>query len=239
SVGSILGLAAIVVGNLYISHPGMPIWVAALVAALVGGAMGLLNGVLIALLRVPAIIATLGTLTAYRGLIFIYSGGRQVDNNYLPASLIRLSQTSPIGIPWIVIFAALVAAATALWLRYARTGREIFAIGSNPAAAALRGIPVRRVLVLIFTLTGVLCGVTGVMFASRFGYVNPVTTGAQMELVVISAVVIGGTNVFGGSGTVAGVLLGCLLLGLVNVALPMLGITAFWQLALYGVAILL
>jgi rhamnose transport system permease protein len=95
------------------------------------------------------------------------------------------------------------------------------------------------VLLLIFTITGVLSGVAGLMFASRFGYVNPVTTGAQMELVVISAVVIGGTNVFGGSGTVLGVVLGCLLLGLVNVALPMLGVSAFWQLALYGLAILL
>ena len=239
SVGSILGFAAIVVGNLYISHPDMPLWVAGLVAAGVGGAMGLLNGVLVALLRVPAIIATLGTLTAYRGLIFIYSGGRQVDNNDLPASLIRLSQTSPIGIPWIVIFAVAVAIAAAIWLRYTRTGREIFAIGSNPHAAALRGIPVRRVLLLIFTITGVLSGVAGVMFASRFGYVNPVTTGAAMELIVISAVVIGGTNVFGGSGTVLGVVLGCVMLGIVSVALPMLGVSAFWQLALYGLAILM
>src|SRR5262249_17751253 len=120
SVGSILGFAAIVVGNLYIKHPDMPVWTAALVAACVGGAMGSLNSALVALLRVPAIIATLGTLTAYRGLIFIYSGGRQVDNNYLPASLIRLSQTSPIRLPWIVIFACVIAIITAIWLRYAR-----------------------------------------------------------------------------------------------------------------------
>lgn len=238
SVGSILGFTAIVVGNLFIDHPGMPVWLAALLAAGVGGTMGLFNGVLVALLRVPAIIATLGTLTAYRGLIFIYSGGRQVDNNDLPVELIRLSQTSPLGVPWIVVFAIAIAVATAGWLRYSRTGREVFAIGSNPPAAVLRGIPVRRVLLLIFTITGVLSGLAGVMFASRFGYVNPVTTGAQMELIVISAVVIGGVNVFGGSGTVLGVVLGCLLLGLVNVALPMLGVSAFWQLALYGAAIL-
>jgi rhamnose transport system permease protein len=188
---------------------------------------------------VPAIIATLGTLTIYRGLIFIYSGGRQVDNNYLPASLMRLSQTSPLGVPCIVLFAVAIAVAVAVWLRYARTGREIFTIGSNPAAARLRGIPVDRVLFLIFALTGTLAGIAGLMYASRFGYVNPVTTGNQLELVVISAVVIGGTNVFGGQGSVFGVILGCLLLGLVNVSLPMLGVSAFWQLALYGAAILL
>jgi rhamnose transport system permease protein len=94
-------------------------------------------------------------------------------------------------------------------------------------------------VVFIFCLTGVLSGIAGLMFASRFGYVNPVTTGNQMELIVISAVVIGGTNVFGGSGSVLGVVLACFLLGLVNVALPVMGVSAFWQIALYGVAILL
>jgi rhamnose transport system permease protein len=232
-------LSAIVVGNIYINHPGLPLWAAALVCAVVGGAAGLLNGLMVALLRIPSIIVTLGTLTAYRGLIFIYSGGRQVDNNDLPVALIKLSQTSPLGVPGIVLFAVLIAIAAALWLRYARTGREVFAIGSNPTAAVLRGIPVRRVLLLIFTITGVLSGIAGLMFASRFGYVNPVSTGSQFELVVISAVVIGGTNVFGGSGSVLGVVLGCLLLGLVNVGLPMLGVSPFWQLALYGLAILL
>ena len=217
----------------------MPVWLAALAAAGVGGVLGFVNGVLVALLRIPAIIATLGTLTAYRGLVFIYSSGRQVDNNHLPVELIRLSQTSPIRIPWIVLFALAAALATAAWLRYTRTGREIFAIGSNPHAAELRGIPVRRVLLLIFTLTGVLSGIAGLMWASRFGTVNPRDAGYAFELIVISAVVIGGVNVFGGSGTVLGVLLGCLLLGLVNVALPTLGISAFWQLALYGLAILL
>jgi rhamnose transport system permease protein len=240
SVGSMLGLSAIVVGNVYIDHPATPTLVAGLIAAAVGGSLGLVNGILVALLRLPAIIATLGTLTAYRGLIFIYSHGKQVDNDQLPTALIRLSQTSPIpGVPWIVIFAAIIAILAALWLRYARMGRYVFAIGSNPAAAQLRGVPVRSVLLTIFTLTGVLSGIAGLLFASRFGYVNPVSTGSQFELVVISAVVIGGTNVYGGAGSVLGVVLGCLLLGIVNVALPMLGVSAFWQLALYGLAILL
>jgi ribose/xylose/arabinose/galactoside ABC-type transport system permease subunit/ABC-type branched-subunit amino acid transport system ATPase component len=238
SIGSILAMAAIVVGNLYISHPGMPIVAALAVAAAVGGAAGVINGVLVAWLRVSAIIATLGTMTAIRGLVFVYSGGRQVNNNDLPPGLIALSQTSPVGVPWIVIFAAAVAISAWVSLRQTRTGREIFAIGSNPHAAELRGIPVTRVLMLIYVITGVLAGVAGLMSASRFGYVNPSSTGAQFELVVISAVVIGGVNVFGGAGTVAGVVLGCVLLGLINVALPVLRISPFWQLALYGLAIL-
>ena len=171
-------------------------------------------------------------------MVFIYSGGRQVDPNYIPESLTRLSSNRIRSSPGIVIFAAIIAILTALFLRYTRTGREIFAIGSNPQAAQLRGIPVNRVLLLIFTLTGALSGFAGIMYASKFGYVNPVKTGLEMELVVISAAVIGGTNVFGGSGTVLGVVLGCVFLGLINQAMPICGISAFWQKAIYGVAIL-
>jgi rhamnose transport system permease protein len=239
SVGSTLGFSAIVVGNLFIRFPDFPLWGATLVALLIGASLGAFNGLLVAWLRIPAIIATLGTLSIYRGLVFLVSGGRQVDPNHIPPELIRLSQTSPIGIPWLVIFAAAVALGTFLFLRYVRTGREIYAMGSNPAAAALRGIAIRGNTFLVFTLCGALAGIAGVMFASRFGYVNPSDTGVGFELVVISAVIIGGTNVFGGSGTVLGTLTGCLLLGLINVGLAVLGISAFWQLAIYGLAILL
>ena len=236
SVGSILAFAAIATCGVFVNHPNFPLPLAALLATAIGAVMGLLNGVLVTWLRVPAIIATLGTLSAYRGFVFIYSGGRQVDPNYIPDSLIHLSQRSILYFPWIVIFAAVVAIVTALFLRYTRTGREIFAIGSNPAAAQLRGIPVNRVLLLIFTITGALSGIAGLMYASRFGYVNPVKTGVEMELIVISAAVIGGTNVFGGSGTVLGVVLGCLLLGVINVAMPVVGVSAFWQKAVYGLS---
>lgn len=106
-------------------------------------------------------------------------------------------------------------------------------------AATLRGIAVNRVVLLVFTLTGALSGIAGIMYTARFSYVNPGDTATGFELVVISATVIGGTNVFGGSGSVLGTLLGCLLLGVVNVALSVLGISAFWQLATYGLAILL
>lgn len=239
SVGSTLGFSAIVVGNIFVQAPEFPIWAAALVAILIGAGLGAFNGLLVAWLNIPAIIATLGTLSIYRGLIFLISGGRQVDPNHIPTELIRLSQTSPVGIPWLVIFAALVAGATFLFLRYVRTGREIYAIGSNPQAAALRGMGVSGNTFLVFTLCGALAGAAGLMFASRFGYVNPSDTGVGFELVVISAVIIGGTNVFGGSGTVLGTLTGCLLLGVIYVGLAVLGISAFWQLAIYGAAILL
>lgn len=239
SVGSILGFSAIVVGNLFVHYPACPIWLATLVAVVTGAVLGAGNGILVAWLKIPAIIATLGTLSIYRGLVFLVSGGRQVDPNHIPTELIRLSQTSPIGVPWLVIFAGFIALATFLFLRYVQSGREIYALGSNPEAAALRGISVSGNTFLVFTVCGALAGLAGIMFASRFGYVNPSDTGVGFELIVISAVIIGGTNVFGGSGSVLGTLTGCLLLGVVYVSLAVLGISAFWQLAIYGVAILL
>jgi len=235
SVGSTLGLTAIVVGKLLLDHPGFSPIEAGLIAVVLGGMLGLFNGLLVALLDVPSIIATLGTYTAYRGLTFIYSGGKQVDS--VPRWLTALSQV-PAGVPWIVYLAAGVAVATAMWLGYSRTGRDIFAAGSNPPAARLRGIGIRGILMLVFTITGALSGFAGLLYASRIPYVNPEGAGKQMELVVISAVVIGGTNVFGGSGSVLGTVLGCLLLGIINVALPTLGVSDFWQLAVYGLCIL-
>ncbi|MBI3923618.1 MAG: ATP-binding cassette domain-containing protein [Armatimonadetes bacterium] len=238
SVGSVLGFSAIVVGNAFIRAPELSLWLAALLSVCIGGALGAVNGALVTWMRVPAIIATLGTLSAYRGLVFIVSGGRQVDPNDIPPDLIRLSQTSPLGVPWIVLFAAIVAAMTFVFLRYTPTGRQIYAVGSNPLAARLRGLAVDRVVFLVFMLSGAAAGLAGFMYASRFGYVNPGDTGVGFELVVISAAILGGTNVFGGSGSVMGTLLGGLLLGVINVALAVLHISAFWQLATYGIAIL-
>ncbi|HYO10173.1 MAG TPA: ATP-binding cassette domain-containing protein, partial [Tepidisphaeraceae bacterium] len=237
SVGSILGLASIMVGFVFVRNPDFPVWAAGLLALGIGGALGLINGVLVAYLRVPSIIATLGTLSAYRGLIFIYSGGKQVDPNDIPDRVIAFSNV-PAAVPWIVIWAAVLAALTHLFLKYTNFGREVFAIGSNPPAAALRGIPVRRDLALIFTITGALSGFAGLMWASRFPTINPGSVGSGFELIVISAVIIGGTSVFGGAGSVLGTVLGCVLLGTIYIALPALRISGFYQLAIYGAAIL-
>jgi ribose transport system ATP-binding protein/rhamnose transport system ATP-binding protein len=238
SVGSTLGLSAIVSGGVFVGHHDFPVWAAALVAMAVGALGGAVNGALVAWLRVPSIIATLGTMTAYRGLIYIWSAGRQVDPDKLPTSLIELSQHGPFGLPWIIYIAACVALVGAVFLRYTTMGRQIYAVGSNPVAASLRGIPVTRILMLAFILTGALCGLAGILFGSRFGTINPNSVGTQLELVVISAVVIGGAAVAGGSGNVLGTVIGCLLLGEMNIALTMLRVSEFWQMALYGGAIL-
>jgi ribose/xylose/arabinose/galactoside ABC-type transport system permease subunit len=241
SVGSMLGLSAIVAGGAFVSNPGLPVPVAMVIAVGVGAVLGLFNGVLVASLRVPAIIATLGTLTAYRGLAYIYSGGRQVAKSNLPPALSNLAQLGPLGVPWFVWIAVGVAIAAALFLKFTVTGRNVYAIGSNPRAAELRGVPVRRVLLLVFTLSGVCAGIAGILYGAHFGTINPGDAGARppMELIVISAVVLGGAAVNGGAGTILGTMLGCVLLVIIDTALSMLRVDIFWQRVFYGGAILL
>jgi rhamnose transport system permease protein len=242
SVGSTLALAGIIVGMIFRDFPGFNIYLGTLLAILIGLALGAVNGALIAWAKIPPVITTLGTLSAYRGLTFIVSKGRQIDPNHVPRSLIRWSQVGPFDmnlVPWVVVIAIAVALLTFFFLRSTKAGRNIYAIGGNQEAAVLRGIPVAWTTFLVYTVTGGLAGLAGILYASRFGFVNPGETGVGFELTVIAAVVIGGTNVFGGSGSVLGVFLGCLLLGTINVALSVLGIAATWQLAVYGFVILL
>jgi len=242
SVGSTMGFAGIVVGMIFRDHPGFNIYLGTVLGIMIGAVLGAINGSLIAWVKIPPVITTLGTLSAYRGFVFIVSGARQIDPNYIPKELIRWSQRGPFNsqlVPWVVIIALVAALLIYLFLHYTKTGRNVYTLGSNPEAALLRGIPVNRTTFIVYTITGAMAGLAGILYASRFGFVNPGQTGVGFELTVIAAVVLGGTNVFGGSGSVIGTLLGCLLLGTINVALAVLGIDATWQLAVYGVAILL
>ena len=239
SVGSMLGLCGMAAGLLLKAHPHMPIVFGAALAVGLGLLLGAINGGLIAYCRVPAIIATLATLSIYRGFVFWISGGRQVDPNDVPPALIRFAQTSPVSIPYIVLLAFAVAIAAHIYLRYQRAGREIYAVGNNPVAAKLRGIPVEKTVFRVFALTGALSGLAGIMYAARYGFVSPGKTGAAFELEVIAATVIGGANVYGGAGSVAGTLLGCLLLAMIKNALIVTGLSATWQLAAYGAILLI
>lgn len=239
SIGSILGFSAIAAGMVFRDYPDLPLAVGFAVGVLSGAALGFVNGLVVTIFKLPSIIVTLGTLSLYRGLLFILSGSKQIDPNDIPEPLIRMAQTSPIGIPWIVIIAFAVAFATWLFVTYTQVGRQIYAIGSNPSAAPLRGIRVMPVTILVFTLSGALAGLAGLIYAARFGYVNPGITGVGFEFTVIAAVVIGGVSINGGVGSVAGTVLGVLLLGSVQVALPILGVSGFWQNAIYGGIILI
>ncbi len=238
SVGSIIGLSAMVVGLAVRDNPDLPPVLALLMGIGLGMALGGINGLLVTLGRVPPIIATLGTLSVYRGLVLVVSKGQWVDAYRLPAGFVQMSKSEALGVPNLLLFAAAVAIGVAYFLGHTRLGREIYAIGSNPTAAQLAGIPVSQVLFLVFVLSGALAGGAGVLWASRFAAVAN-DTASGFELQTVAAAVVGGVNIFGGSGTVPGVLLGSLLLGIIANALTLVHISPFWQLAVQGLVILL
>jgi rhamnose transport system permease protein len=242
SVGSTLGLAGMVTAMVLRDHPGLPLLLAAGLATLVGAGLGAVNGGLIVGAKAPPIVVTLATLGIYRGLTFLVSGGRQVDDYQLPRELARWTMDGPFGlsvVPWVVWFAGAVAVLAHLFLTRTRAGRDLYAVGGNPEGAAERGVPAGRVTFLAYVLCGAGAGLAGLLYASRFGTVNPASIGNGFELLVIAATVIGGVSIFGGVGSVGGVLLGCLLLGTINVALAVLNVAETWQSASYGATILL
>lgn len=239
SIGSALGFSAIVAGMLFRDVPDFPLWAGFAAAIATGGLLGLFNGLVVTQFNLPSIIVTLGTLSLFRGLLFIISGSKQIDPNDIPEPLIRMAQTSPIDVPWIVLIAFALAIAAHIFLRHSWIGREIYAIGSNPPAARLRGIRIKPLTILVFVLSGACAGLAGIMYAGRFGYVNPGITGVGFEFTVIAAVVIGGVSINGGVGSMLGTTLGVLLLGSVTVALSILGVSGFWQNAIYGAIIIL
>jgi rhamnose transport system permease protein len=240
SIGSTVGLTGIIVGMMFRDQPWVWWWVGFIVAMGAGALLGLLNGALVTVFRLPAIIVTLGTLNLYRGLTFLVSSSRQIDRQSIPPQLIQMSQNQPFKeTPWIVIIAFAVALITYWFADHTRIGRQVYALGSNPSAAPLRGIRANAVTLMVFTISGALAGLAGVLYASRFGYINPSNTGFGFEFTVIAAVVIGGVSINGGVGSVGGTVLGVLLLGCVNAALPILGVSGYWQNAIYGAVIII
>jgi rhamnose transport system permease protein len=143
------------------------------------------------------------------------------------------------AVPWIIVIAIAIAILTYWFADHTRVGRQVYALGSNPVAAPLRGIRVNAVTLMVFSISGALAGLSGIMYASRWGFVNPSNTGSGFEFQVIAAVVIGGVSINGGVGSVLGVVFGVLLLGCVSAALPLLGIPGTAQSAIYGAVIII
>ena len=202
-----------------------------------GLVLGMINGVIVTVFRVPAIVATLGTLSVFRGIDYLIAGSHQVPLAGLPPGFTDASRDSILGIPVFVVIALIVVIIGSVLLRYTRFGRQLYAVGSNPEAAAILGIPSRRVVFVAFAMCGLLSGVAGVLWVVQFGTING-TAATGVVLAVIAAVVVGGVNIFGGSGTVAGAALGALFLGFIANALILVGLSQFWLQAIYGVVIL-
>jgi rhamnose transport system permease protein len=183
-------------------------------------------------------VATLGSMSVYRGLTFLVAGGRQVSLSDLPPEYITLARANAFGVPLFVILAVVIIAIAGVVLQQTRLGRQVYAVGSNPEAAAILGIRSRLVVFTAFAVCGLLAGLAGVLWGARFGTINA-TAANGVVLQVVAAVVVGGVNIFGGSGTVYGAGLGALFLGLIANALTLLRLSQFWLQAIYGAVILL
>ena len=215
----------------------MPLPLVFVLGMALGAACGLLNGVLTTWGRVPALVVTLGTLYAFRGLAFLWTDGRQVNAETLPDAFLNIGTDSILGVPYMVLIALVVILIVGQWLRDYRAGRELYAIGSNPEGARLAGVRSDRRVLTAFVLAGALAGLGGVLFTARFGTVDA-TAGVGYELTVIAAAVVGGVAIFGGTGSVYGAALGALLLGTITSSLIVLRVQAFWQLAAIGALLL-
>jgi rhamnose transport system permease protein len=240
SVGSVLGLTAFLSGQMYLHDPGTPVILVLLAGIGLGGLCGAINGALVAVAKVPALVVTLGTLYVFRGLDYAWASAtntQQINAYQMAPSFLGFGSGTVLGVPNLTLIALGVLAVVAYALHDYRAGRELYAIGSNPEAARLAGIPTGRRVFGAFVISGALVGLGGVLHAAYFGTINA-SVGTGDELSVVAAVVVGGVAIFGGSGTVVGAALGALLLTTVTSALPVLGVPAFWQRAVDGAALL-
>jgi rhamnose transport system permease protein len=237
SVGSVLGLSAYLSASLFGHHHGISIVLVFVVGAAIGIACGLVNGFFTVVGRVPSLVVTLAMLYIIRGIDTLVVGGGQVVASSLPNAFLEIPRKTVLGIPVLAIVVAVVVGVGAFYLRSFRSGRELYAIGSNPDAARLAGIPSGRRVFTAFVICGGIAGVAGVLYAARYGTIDS-TAGSGYELSVIAAVVVGGVAIFGGSGSAVGAAFGALLLNTILSALYVLGVSPFWNQAIAGALLL-
>jgi rhamnose transport system permease protein len=237
SVGSTLGISAFAVGEIYNHDPHMTMAVIFLAGIGIGAVCGAIIGLITTVARVPSLVVTLAALYIIRGLDNIVGSGVQIEPSVIPHTLVSLGYSTVIGIPWLFVLVVVVALAAAFWMRSFPAGRELYAIGSDPEAAVLAGIPVARRVFTVFVISGALAGLGGVLFLAQQATVDS-TAGTGYELVIVTAVVVGGVAIFGGSGSVIGAVLGALLLQVINQALVAAQISAFWDSAIAGAMLL-
>jgi rhamnose transport system permease protein len=237
SVGSVLGLSAYVIGDVFAHHQGMPTLLAYGIGIGIGLICGAVNGLITTVLRVPSLVVTLAALYIIRGIDALIVNGKQIDPSSIPSGFQELGSAAVFHIPWLAVFVAAIIGVIAYSMRSFRGARDLYAIGSNPDAAALAGIPTGRRVFVAFLVSGGLAGLGGVLFLSEFATVAS-TAGAGYELLVVAAVVVGGVAIFGGSGTVLGAALGALLLNTINQALVAAQVSAFWNQAIAGFLLL-
>lgn len=236
SVAANLALTGMVAALL--NGAGVPLPLILLAVLALGAALGAANGALVWLLGIPSIVVTLGTLTIYRGSIFLLTDGKWINAHQMSPAFKAFPRTVILGLPVLAWIAVAVILAFAVLIRRTALGRAFFAVGGNPHAAVYTGLSVGRTQFAAFVLSGALAGLTGYLWVARYA-VAYVDIAGGFELDVVAACVIGGIAIAGGAGSVAGCVMGALFLGIIKNALPVVNVSPFWQMAISGSAILI
>ncbi len=234
SVGSILAFSGSITAGLL--SGGQALLPAIAIGVAAGAAMGLVNGLLITRAGIPPFIATLGVMTAARGFTLVYTDGRPITGMQEAFRFLGGGYIAGIPVPVVIMLVIFIAAH--IMLTKTKFGRYIYAVGGNEEATRLSGIDTKKILLAVYTLAGLLAGFSGIIMASRLNSAQP-TAGAGFELDAIAAVVLGGTSLSGGVGTIGGTLIGALIIGILDNGLNLLNVSSFYQQVAKGVVILL
>ena len=238
SIAANLALCGMVAALINLTFPGLPLALLIVVAIGIGAMLGAINGFLVWALQIPPIVVTLGTLTIYRGMTFVLSGGAWVNAHQMQPDFLGFPRTVVLGLPILSWVAIAIVILVSFILTRTSFGRSTYAAGGNPVAAIYAGIDVGRARFLAFVLSGALAGLSGYLWVSRYA-VAYVDIAGGFELDSVAANVIGGISIAGGIGTVIGTVLGALFLGVIKNALPVIGISPFAQMAISGIVIVL
>ena len=233
-MGAIYGLSSMVAALLMVNH-GVHTAIAMLAGILVAAIFGLLNGIIINKLTLPAFITTLGTQYIGRGIVNVISSGKQVSG--LPQNFTVLGTKGPLGLYWSIYIAIVFAIIAALVLKYSVYGRSLLAVGGNQETARTCGINVHRVRNIAFVICSVMAALSGMMSAARLGAVQA-TSGTGIEMVVIAGTVIGGVSMYGGASSILGAAIGVTIMETLTVSMTMIRINAYWQNIVVGIIII-
>ncbi|WP_053376488.1 ABC transporter permease [Paenibacillus sp. FJAT-27812] len=232
SVGSLLAASQVItIGLLFM---GVPIVPALAGGVLIGGVLGLINGFVITKGKIPPFIVTLSMMIMARGLSYVLTGGRPMSFNNDVLSFIGNGYIGPIPVPVIIMIICLML--TSFLLNKTKFGRHVYAVGGNREAAKFSGIRISKIEMMVYTLSGLLAGLSGVILAARMSSAQP-TSGSGFELDAIAAVVLGGTSFSGGIGKIGGVFIGALIIGVLNNGLNLLHVSSYWQMIIKGLVI--
>jgi len=237
SVASIMALSGMCAAMVNKLDPSMPIPIVVLVALGSGLALGAFNGTLVGIAGISSIIATLGTISIYRGGVFLLSGGQWISAHQMTEGFKQIPDFKLFGLSAIIWYMILVVILFSVFMSLTRTGREVYALGGNKTAARYVGVNDKKINLLVFSLSGLVSGFCGLLYVARYAAAqNDTATG--WELSTVAACVIGGVSIAGGSGTVSGVVLGAIFLGIITNALTVINLSPFFQMAIQGFVIL-